>query len=124
MMAIIAASQAAQFNLPGLTVQGLASPSRGASETSAWRLTLDPGTPGFPHSLTNEEIFVAIAGTATVTMNGQTHPLSAGDALIVPAGLEFALANLSEEPFEAVVALPVGGQAVTADGTFTPPWAE
>jgi hypothetical protein len=52
------------------------------------------------------------------------HPIHAGDALIVPAHVSFALANPSSEAFEAVVTLPVGGQAVTKEATFTPPWAE
>ncbi|MFF3404303.1 cupin domain-containing protein [Streptomyces sp. NPDC002659] len=123
-MPIIPAAHAPQFDLPGLNVRGLASPSRGASETSVWRLTLEAGNPGMPHSLTREEVFVAISGTATATLDGHTHLLSQGDALIVPAGTEFSLANHDEKPFEAVVAFPVGGQAVADGASFTPPWAE
>ncbi|WP_225850160.1 cupin domain-containing protein [Streptomyces sp. HPF1205] len=121
---IIAASQAPRFGLPGLTVRGLASPNRGATEISVRRLTLEPGTPGVPHSLTREEVFVATSGRATATVNGERHPLTKGDALLVPAGTMFSLANDAEEPFEAVVAFPVRGQAVTDEGTFTPPWAQ
>ncbi len=121
---IIRQDTAPRFELPGLTVHGLASPRRGATETCVWRIALAPGTPGFPHELTREEVFVAIAGAAEVTLDGVPHPLAAGDALVVAKGVRFALANPSAEPFEAIVSLPVGGQAVTADGTFTPPWAE
>jgi hypothetical protein len=47
----------------------------------------------------------------------------AGDALIVPAGQRFSLANPTAELFEAVVVLPVGGRALLADGApFAPPW--
>jgi quercetin dioxygenase-like cupin family protein len=123
-MPIIRNDDCPRFQLPGLTVHGLASPRRGAAETCVWRLRLDPGAPAFPHSVTREEIFVAIAGTARATLDGIAHDLHPGDALLVPAGVTFALGNPSAEPFEAVVTLPVGGQAVTGDGTFTPPWAE
>ena len=123
-MPIIRATDAPRFQLPGLTVHGLASPRRGASETCVWRLRLDPGTPGFPHAVTREEVFVATSGAAQVTLDGVASELRPGDALVVPSGVTFALANLSAQPFEAVVSLPVGGQAVTGDGTFTPPWAE
>src|SRR5690349_3642457 len=123
-MPIIQHATAPRFELPGLTIHGLASPGRGARETCVWRLSLAAGNPGLPHAVSREEIFVATAGTAEVTLDGVTSELRAGDALIVPRGVTFALANRSEQPFEAVVSFPVGGQAITADGTFTPPWAE
>lgn len=123
-MTIIRNAEAPVFNLPGLTVRGLASPKRGAAETCVWRVTLAPNAPGVPHSVTREEIFVAISGTATATVDGARHDLAPGDALIVPSGVEFALANPSAQSFEALVSFPVGGQAVTKAGTFTPPWAE
>jgi quercetin dioxygenase-like cupin family protein len=123
-MSIIRRADAPRFELPGLVVEGLASPRRGASETCVWRIALAPGAPGVPHAVTREEIFVAVAGRARVTLAGESSELRAGDALVVPRGVDFALANPSAEPFEAVVSLPVGGQAVTPEGTFTPPWAE
>ncbi len=123
-MTIIRDADAPCFELPGLTVRGLASPRRGARETSVWRIALAPGTPGTPHAVTREEVFVATAGTALVTLAGGTSELRAGDALVVPAGVPFSLSNPAGEPFEAIVSFPVGGQAVVGDGTFTPPWAE
>jgi quercetin dioxygenase-like cupin family protein len=123
-MPILRNADTVSFQIPGLEVRGLASPRRGSRETAVWQLTMAPGTPGFPHAVTREEIFVATAGSAHVTLDGQTHELAAGDTLIVPPGTQFALANPSGEPFQATVAFPVGGQAVTPDGTFTPPWAE
>jgi quercetin dioxygenase-like cupin family protein len=123
-MPIIRKSEAPIFNIPGLTVTGLTSPCRGASETCVWRLVLDPGTPGLPHSVTREETFVALSGRATVTFDGVEHLLEPGDALVVPANVTFALGNPSSEPFEAVVTLPVGGKAITDGAPFTPPWTE
>ena len=123
-MTIIRDADAPCFELPGLTVRGLASPRRGARETSVWRIALAPGTPGTPHAVTREEVFVATAGVALVTLAGGTSELRAGDALVVPAGVSFSLSNPAEEPFEAIVSFPVGGQAVVGGGAFTPPWAE
>lgn len=123
-MAIIRSSEAPVFTMPGLLVTGLASPARGARETCLWRIVLAPGSGGVPHSTTREETFLALSGRAVVAMEGREHALEPGDALVVPPNTEFALANPSAEPFEAVVAFPVGGQAVTPDGRFTPPWAE
>ena len=123
-MPLIRKSEAPKFQVPGVNVVGLASPRRGARETSVWHLELVPGAPGFPHRVTREEVFVAISGKALATLDGVEQELLPGDALLVPANTPFSLANRESEPFRAVVALPVGGQAVTGDGTFTPPWAE
>src|SRR5262245_45449672 len=123
-MTCIAPENAVIFNLPGVAFAGLAAPSRGARETSAWRVRIEPGTPATPHRLTREEILVATAGRARATIGDAEHDLVAGGAVIVPADTEFALANPHSEPFEAVAILPVGGQARIGDAApFTPPWA-
>jgi quercetin dioxygenase-like cupin family protein len=110
--------------VPSLTVTGLASPRRGARESCVWRLVLQPGAPAVPHAVTREETFLALVGKAVATVGGEEHRLDAGDALIVPPNVTFAIANPSSEPFEAVVVLPVGGQAILDGNVFTPPWAE
>jgi mannose-6-phosphate isomerase-like protein (cupin superfamily) len=123
-MPILRSETAPQFELPGLTVKGLAAPSRGARETSVWRLHLAAGTAGAPHTMTREEIFVAVSGRATAVVGGETHSLGAGDTLIVPAGQPFSLTNPGSEEFVALAVFPVGGQAAYAEETpFTPPWA-
>jgi mannose-6-phosphate isomerase-like protein (cupin superfamily) len=124
-MTYIPAETAPRFDLPGIQFTGLASPSRGSHENSVWRLRIDPGTLGEPHQLDREEIFVAVAGRATATVDDVDVCLVAGDALIVDAGQPFSLTNTGAEPFEAVAVLPVGGQA-TMPGRepFMPPWTE
>jgi quercetin dioxygenase-like cupin family protein len=122
-MPIIPADDAPTFDMPGVHFTGLAAPSRGARETSVWLLAVDPRSPGVPHSVTREEIFVATAGRGEFHLDGQAHQLAPGDAAIVPPNVEFSVANPHDEPFHAVVVLPVGGEAVTSDGAFTPPWA-
>ena len=64
-------------------------------------------------------------GAALATVGEDETALAAGDALVVPAGRRFSLANPSAEPFRAVVALPVGGRAfMPGQAPFVPPWAE
>lgn len=122
-MPVVRSADAPTFDLPGLRVTALAAPSRGATEICAWHLRLAPGTPGTPHSVDREEIFLAIAGTASVQLGAEVHILRQGDALIVPAGEEFALGNPGPEEFEALALLPVGGQAKMPGGEgFRPPW--
>ena len=64
-------------------------------------------------------------GTASVRIAGRAHVARAGAAIMVPAGLDFELANAGAGPLRLVCCLPVGGQGRLADGsTFVPPWAE
>lgn len=124
-MPLIRAENAPQFRWPGLSVTGLAAPSRGARETSVWRLCLEPGAPGAPHSLDHEEIFVALSGRARALVGGEESLLHAGDTLIVPAGERFSLRCEGSEPFEALAVSPAGVQALLPDGSrLVPPWTE
>ena len=124
-MPLITTSLSPVFEIPFLSVTGLAAPSRGAKETCVWHLTLAPGAPGTLHSMDREEIFVAFEGRATVAIDGQEIDLRAGDAFIVPAGELFSLANTGSEPFLAVALVPVGGQATLPGGEpFSPPWMQ
>lgn len=123
-MPIIKSCDAPRFDLPGVVFTGGASPSRGARETCVWRTTIAPATPGTAHSVDREEVFVAVGGRAHAVVGGEAHELTAGDVLVVPADIEFSLANPHDEPFEAVVVFPVGGRARLPSGdAFVPPWA-
>jgi quercetin dioxygenase-like cupin family protein len=65
-------------------VTGLASPSRGARDTSVWRVSLDPGSSSPVHSLTREEVFVALAGRGSARIGSDTHELNPGEELVPP----------------------------------------
>lgn len=123
-MGLISAEAAPRFEMHGAEFTGLAAPSRGARETSVWRVRIAAGTPAVTHRLTREEVLVALSGRALVTLAGERFDFSAGAAVIVPPDTDFALANESAEPFEAVAILPVGGMAQVGNAApFTPPWA-
>lgn len=126
MHAEISSQVAPVFTLPGIQFTGLAAPSRGSQDTSVWKINVAPGTKSEKaHQITREEIFIALAGEAQVMLGGKVMLLSAGSTLIVPANTDFALSNISNSPFEAVVVLPMGGQAVVDGGPpFVPPWAQ
>ncbi|MFZ2502867.1 MAG: cupin domain-containing protein, partial [Nocardioides sp.] len=108
----------------GTRFTALAAPSTGSTENSLWTVEIDPGTPASPHSLTREEVFTVLAGVAQVSLAGETSTARAGDAIVVPAGVEFGLANPGPDTLRLVCCLPVGGQATMGGATFTPPWAE
>jgi quercetin dioxygenase-like cupin family protein len=123
-MPVLAAPPAPTHELPGARFTTLASPSLGSTENSVWRLELLPDAEPVPHQVTREEIFVALEGAATATLDGVAAPVQAGDTLILGPGIDFTIVATGPAPFRALVCLPVGGQGVVADGVpFTPPWA-
>src|SRR4051794_13854308 len=107
-MTMILPADAPRFQRSGAEFTGLAAPSRGSRENAVWRLSLAPGAPPVVHQLTREEVFVALSGSARVTLAGAAHELPAGAALIVPPDTDFSLANTGSVPFEAIAVLPVG----------------
>jgi quercetin dioxygenase-like cupin family protein len=123
-MSVIAAPTEPTHDLSGTRFTSLATPSRGSRSSSVWTVEIDPGQPALPHSLTMEEIFVVQRGVAMVTLDGIAATAAAGDAIVVPASVEFELANAGDMPLVLLCVLPVGGQAITEAGRFTPPWAE
>jgi quercetin dioxygenase-like cupin family protein len=124
-MPVLTAPAGPTHDLGGARFTSLATPARGATDTSVWKVEILPGTPATPHSLTREEVFVVLEGTASVRIAGRAGQAGTGDAIVVPAGAEFELANAGTGPLRLLCCLPVGGQARLADGsTFTPPWAQ
>jgi mannose-6-phosphate isomerase-like protein (cupin superfamily) len=123
-MTVISSSTAPIFEQGGTLVTGLASPSRGSREVSAWRLRLAAGAASPEHALTHEEVFVALAGRAVAHLDGGRHQVGPGDALVVPPDVTFVLANEGDEPFEAVACMRCGGHARVDGQSFPPPWAE
>ena len=90
-----------------------------------WQVEIPPGAPPTPpHSMTREEVFVVLDGTASVCIDGHDDVAGRGDAIVVPAAAAFVLANAGDEPLRLLCCLPVGGLACLPGGDpFTPPWA-
>jgi quercetin dioxygenase-like cupin family protein len=122
-MTVIRASEVEIFELPGIIFSSFASPKKGSTENAAWRLRIQPGTPGAPHQLTHQEVIHAISGKATATVGGKATTLQSGDTIIVPPNTDFSLANTGAEPFEAIAIFPASGQTIIGGEAFTPPWA-
>ena len=126
-MAIVRATEAPRFDLPGIHFFGLLAPSRGATELCTWRLEVDPGAgvDSEPHQLDREEVFVMLEGSLTITVDGQAFDLLVGDAIAVPARALLSVANRTSEKAVALVSIRAGFKAVMANGEeiSTPPWA-
>jgi mannose-6-phosphate isomerase-like protein (cupin superfamily) len=123
-MPVLSAPAAPTHDLGHARFTSLATPSRGSRDTSVWTVEIAAGAPATPHSLTREEVFVVLEGVASVRLGAEHATAGRGDAIVVPADVDFELANAGPAPLRLLCCLPVGGMARLADGTtFTPPWA-
>ncbi len=123
-MPVIAAPDQPTHELGTTRFTSLATPSRGSAETSVWQVEIAPATPATPHTLSREEIFVVLDGTATVLLDGVEETAKVGDAIVLPVGVEIELHNRGDIDVRMLCLLPVGGQAKLRDGaTFPPPWS-
>lgn len=124
-MPVIPAPAAPTHDIGGARFTSLATPTRGSTDTSVWRVEIDPDTPPTPHRLTRQEVFVVLDGRADVRIDGEAAVAAEGDVIVVPAGVSFELAAGGGRRLRALCVLPVGGQAQLDGGEpFTPPWAE
>jgi mannose-6-phosphate isomerase-like protein (cupin superfamily) len=122
---VIPAPPAPTHDIGDARFTSLATPSRGSTDTSVWRVEIDPDTPATPHSLTREEVFVVLSGHARTRIDGRAEVAGPGDAIVVPAGVAFELSPEGSEPLRALCVMPADGQASTQESAapFTPPWA-
>jgi len=122
---IIRDQDAPRFVAGGTTATGYASPSRGTQGLSLWRIALVAGESSPPHTLSQEEVFLALDGSATATIDGRDEEVRPGDCLIVPPDTPFVI-GAGADGFGAVCAMRSDGRAtIMPDGpTMTPPWAE
>jgi mannose-6-phosphate isomerase-like protein (cupin superfamily) len=122
---VITAAEAPRFELAGVEFAGLASPTRGSADVCTWRITVAAGLHSpQPHKLDRDEIFMVSSGAIRLGPDAPT--LTAGDAVVVPAGQPIQLINPGAVPAEAYVVIRSGFTAAMADGTpiGTPPWAQ
>jgi mannose-6-phosphate isomerase-like protein (cupin superfamily) len=123
-MPVLSAPPSPTHAVDGARFTSLATPTRGSTDTSVWRVELAPGHPAMPHQLTREEVFIVLSGRACVRLGDDEHEAVAGDAIVVPRDTHFEICVAGDEPLHAICCMPVGGSARLADGTLlVPPWS-
>lgn len=72
---------------------------------------------GMPrHTNTVEHEQYVLRGEATVTIGDETHHVSTGDVLLIPAGAIHSYENTGEEPFEFLCIIPNKEDKITIVG--------
>jgi len=114
------------FERFGNFMQGLATPSRGASEVMVWRTRVTPGAGPPVHRHDHEEVVVIVSGTGTFAeSDGVVHAFGPGDVLFAPAGEVHELRAAEGVAVEWIACMPTGTKTFKPDGTELPtPWAE
>jgi mannose-6-phosphate isomerase-like protein (cupin superfamily) len=81
-----------------LTQRLLPWPQLNAPFEGAWAV-LEPGAATTPHSHHEFEIFIAAAGTATISSDGRLSAFVAGDIAYLPPGETHQIVNVGDEDF-------------------------
>lgn len=116
-------------------VEMMASPNRnesgalatrrlGANEVSVIRQRQAAGGFNPDHSHNTEEVIMLLSGRLAVTVDGERQEMTAGNALIVPAGSVHSHVNLGEDSAELLLISPANRTFITTSGQeVMPPWA-
>lgn len=86
-LAPVAAGDARVTETPNATMTTLASPTQGGASLSMWRTVMRPGQQGPRHSFDVEQVWHVLTGTARVVTADESLTLSAGDTVVIPAGV-------------------------------------
>ncbi len=110
---------------PGWEMRGLATRANGSKEVRVTRakgkIEKAASSPAQPHTHDHDEIMVVLAGPVKHQVGKETVTLSAGDVLIVPAGVPHVAIMQPGQTFEAVTVQLAGTKYFGADGKEVPP---
>ncbi|WP_353946994.1 cupin domain-containing protein [Streptomyces sp. HUAS MG91] len=116
-------SEAVVHEPHGARFVSYATPRTGSAQLAAWRGEIPAGTRAPGHTVSHEEVLYPLTGTLRLPLDGETHTVAPGDAVIVNAGSTLAVENPTDSTATMWVTTSVGLEAELADGTrITPPW--
>lgn len=90
----------------GLAIRHLVSGDIGSSELYAGEQWLEPGERVLLHTHPVEEVLIFTGGTGDVTLGSESHPVSAGISVHIPAGEVHGFRNTGEDRLEVFVIFP------------------
>ena len=96
MPVIRSADVAFQERSPGIKVRQLINQERGSGAVTLGEAIMDPGSSLELHTHKIEEGILIAEGTATLVCGSETQTLTAGDAILAPAGEAHLLSNKSQ----------------------------
>ena len=115
-MPILRFDDAPEFDVGGIHIRGLSSPSRGAVEVTSALVDMAPGQEIPPHTHDHEEVVYVLSGRLRFRLDGQETVLEPGDTAIVNPGSLHS--PVGEEPHGAriISVMPAGTVRIEPDG--------
>ena len=122
-MPILRSDDAPEFDLNGITINGGASPSRGANETMTWRIAFGPGHRLPEHTHDHEEVFHVLEGELMTSLDGEETRVGAGDTVVIPTGVRHTSFTDDRTSATLLSIMPSGTVMIREDGErVAPPW--
>jgi quercetin dioxygenase-like cupin family protein len=88
-LSVVRATSMRRSETPNAIMTTLASPTQGGTKSvSAWRIVMHPGQQGPRHVFNREQVWHVLSGDADFVVSGETARLHAGDAVVLPAGVD------------------------------------
>lgn len=124
-MTVTRFADAPTIETPNATMRTLASPSHHHSALAVWQATLQPGASGPAHRMDADQVYVALAGSLTITIDEDREVAGVGDSIFVPGSALRQVANDGEIPLSFTVSMPAGAKVSTPSGSHHGelPWA-
>ncbi len=123
-MPVARADDHPSFELAGNTITGFASPSRGATECILYRVEVPPGGELPAHRHDHQDVFTVAAGSGTMFIDDEVHPIGPGDSVVVPTGALHRL-EAADDGAAILVTMLAGTKFIREDGSGSvPPWGE
>jgi mannose-6-phosphate isomerase-like protein (cupin superfamily) len=121
-MTVLPAPPTHTHELGPVTFTALATPSRGTTQTTLWKIDVPVGSPPTPHALSNEELFVVMQGSALVRIGDIDNVAEAGDCIVIPAETVFELTNAGNVALSLLSCMPAGTEVIMGEVRFVAPW--
>ena len=123
-MQVISETEERTIRTPAAEMAALAGPSQGSAQLSTWRVRMGPDQDSPVHAIDADQVWMPLAGTFVFVVDDESSHVSAGQAIVVPAGVVRRFHPV-DGPAEALVAMRAGGQAsvVGSDELLPLPWA-
>lgn len=97
-----------RFSPPGHTKTQswpMLGPNEGSKNIAVHVSEMKPGGAALKHAHeTSEQVYIVLAGKATMTVGGQTFKVTKGDVVYIPANVEHEAKVVGRETFKSIVA--------------------
>lgn len=109
--------------IPGNTLRGLATPSRGSTEIMLWNHRAEAGSASPPHWHDHDQVIYVLSGSGRVVVGDEEFAVRAGDVIVAPANIPHQVHAAADEALDTIAAMSVALKTFSPDGSeIDQPW--